>query len=105
MRATIHAMNIFVRAVESNSFAAVARSLFIDPGAVSRTIKSLETELGVLLFVRSTRRTGGYGTSVREQTALVGPDVGRADHLAPLFGFVDNEFREFGPCHRYRLSA
>jgi DNA-binding transcriptional LysR family regulator len=55
MRATIHAMNIFVRAVEGNSFAAVARSLFIDPGAVSRTIKSLETELGVLLFARSTR--------------------------------------------------
>jgi LysR family transcriptional regulator, regulator for bpeEF and oprC len=44
-----------VRAVEANSFTAVARSLFIDPGAVSRTIKALETELGVLLFARSTR--------------------------------------------------
>jgi LysR family transcriptional regulator for bpeEF and oprC len=55
MSTTIHAMNIFVRAVEANSFTAVARSLFIDPGAVSRTIKALETELGVLLFARSTR--------------------------------------------------
>jgi LysR family transcriptional regulator for bpeEF and oprC len=55
MSTTIHAMNIFARAVETNSFIGVARSLFIDPGAVSRTIKSLETELGVLLFARSTR--------------------------------------------------
>jgi DNA-binding transcriptional LysR family regulator len=55
MSATIHAMNIFVRAVETHSFAEAARSLFIDPGAVSRTIKSLETKLGVLLFARSTR--------------------------------------------------
>jgi DNA-binding transcriptional LysR family regulator len=55
MSTTIHAMNIFVRAVEANSFTGVARSLFIDPGAVSRTIKALETELGVLLFARSTR--------------------------------------------------
>jgi DNA-binding transcriptional LysR family regulator len=55
MSTTIHAMTIFVRAVETNSFTGVARSLFIDPGAVSRTIKALETELGVLLFARSTR--------------------------------------------------
>jgi DNA-binding transcriptional LysR family regulator len=55
MSTTIHAMSIFVRAVEANSFTGVARSLFIDPGAVSRTIKALETELGVLLFARSTR--------------------------------------------------
>jgi LysR family transcriptional regulator for bpeEF and oprC len=55
MSTTIHAMSIFVRAVETNSFIGVARSLFIDPGAVSRTIKALEAELGVLLFVRSTR--------------------------------------------------
>src|SRR6266849_10738392 len=55
MSTTIHAMNIFVRAVETNNFTGVARSLFIDPGAVSRTIKALEAELGVLLFSRSTR--------------------------------------------------
>ena len=48
-------MNIFVRAVEANSFAAAAQSLLIDPTAVSRAIKGLEIDLGVLLFVRSTR--------------------------------------------------
>jgi len=55
MPATIHAMNIFARAVEHNSFVAAARSLLIDPTAVSRTIGALEKDLGVLLFVRSTR--------------------------------------------------
>jgi len=49
------AMNIFVRAVETNSFVGAARSLLIDPAAVSRAIKALETDLGVLLFARSTR--------------------------------------------------
>src|SRR5437868_15228479 len=55
MHLTLHAMNIFVRAVEANSFVGAARSLLIDPTAVSRAIKALETELGVLLFARSTR--------------------------------------------------
>jgi LysR family transcriptional regulator for bpeEF and oprC len=55
MQVTIHAMNVFVRAVEHNSFVGAARSLLVDPTAVSRTISALENELGVLLFVRSTR--------------------------------------------------
>jgi hypothetical protein len=36
------------------------------------------------------------GTFVREQIALVGPDVGRADHLAPPLGFVGDELAEIG---------
>src|SRR5262249_28750696 len=55
MPASIHAMSIFVRVVEINSFAGAARALLIDPAAVSRTIKGLEAQLGVLLFARSTR--------------------------------------------------
>ena len=55
MRTTTHEMNIFVRAVETNSFVGAARSLLIDPAAVSRAVKALETDLGVLLFARSTR--------------------------------------------------
>src|SRR5262249_23919454 len=55
MRLTLNAINVFVRAVETNSFVAAARSLLIDPTAVSRAIKALETELDVLLFARSTR--------------------------------------------------
>jgi LysR family transcriptional regulator, regulator for bpeEF and oprC len=55
MPATIQAMKIFVLAVETNSFTAAARSLLIDPASVSKAIKVLEAELGVLLFTRSTR--------------------------------------------------
>jgi DNA-binding transcriptional LysR family regulator len=45
MRPNIQAMDIFVRTVETNSFIGAARSLLIDPAAVSRTIKALETDL------------------------------------------------------------
>jgi hypothetical protein len=30
---------------------------------------------------------------------LLGLDVGRADHLAPLLGFVGDEFLELDRCH------
>jgi DNA-binding transcriptional LysR family regulator len=55
MTASIQTMHIFVRAVEVNSFVAAARSLLIDPAVVSRSIKALEADLGILLFARSTR--------------------------------------------------
>jgi DNA-binding transcriptional LysR family regulator len=55
MRTSIESMKIFTRAVEENSFTGAAQSLLIDPTAVSRAIKALESDLSVLLFVRSTR--------------------------------------------------
>jgi DNA-binding transcriptional LysR family regulator len=55
MRTSIRVIEIFVRVVESGSFVAAARSLLIDPAAVSRAIKSLEEHLGILLFTRTTR--------------------------------------------------
>jgi len=55
MGASIQTMKIFVRAAETTSFTAVARSMLIDRAAVSRAIKGLETEFDVLLFARSTR--------------------------------------------------
>src|SRR5262245_4097088 len=55
MHPSIRAINIFVKAVENRSLAETARVLLIDPTVVSRTIKALEDELGVLLFLRSTR--------------------------------------------------
>src|SRR4051794_36194133 len=48
-------MSVFIRVVETNSFSSAARALLIDPTAVSRTIKALEIDLGVPLFIRSTR--------------------------------------------------
>jgi DNA-binding transcriptional LysR family regulator len=55
MAPSTRSLQIFVRVVEDGSFAAAARSLLVDPAAVSRTIKELEDELGTLLFTRSTR--------------------------------------------------
>src|SRR5579883_181169 len=55
MGASLRAIDIFVAAVEMKSFASAARTLLIDPSAVSRAIKALEDELGVVLFARSTR--------------------------------------------------
>ena len=56
MRANVRLIEIFVRVVESESFVGAARSMLIDPAAVSRAIKSLEENLGILLFARSTRK-------------------------------------------------
>src|SRR5688572_15345054 len=49
-------LQIFVEVVRSRSFAAVARARDLDPSVVSRAIASLEQELGVRLFQRTTRR-------------------------------------------------
>lgn len=48
-------LNIFVRTVESGSLSATARALDLTPAAASAALKRLEAELGVPLFVRSTR--------------------------------------------------
>lgn len=52
----IETLHIFVEVVRRGSFAAVARDRKIDPSSVSRTISSLESELGTRLFQRTTRR-------------------------------------------------
>lgn len=55
MHPSIRAINVFVSVVETKSFAAAARALLTDPSVVSRAIKSLEEELDIVLFARSTR--------------------------------------------------
>ncbi len=48
-------LTIFLAAVETGSFAAAGKKLDLSQSAVSLQIKSLEAELGVYLFDRSTR--------------------------------------------------
>ncbi|WP_171019891.1 LysR family transcriptional regulator [Hydrogenophaga sp. 2FB] len=48
-------LDIFVRTVDSGSLSATARLLDLTPAATSAALKRLEAELGVPLFVRSTR--------------------------------------------------
>ncbi|KKJ75594.1 LysR family transcriptional regulator [Kiloniella litopenaei] len=52
----IEALTIFAEAAHLGSFAKVARKLNTDPSQISRTISSLETQLGVRLFQRTTRK-------------------------------------------------
>lgn len=51
----LHAMEVFVRVVETGSFSAAARDLRIGQPAVSKLIAGLEDRLQVRLLVRSTR--------------------------------------------------
>jgi DNA-binding transcriptional LysR family regulator len=53
--ASLSALPTFLRAAELGNFSAVARELRVSPVAVSKTIATLERNLGVRLFQRSTR--------------------------------------------------
>ncbi|MET4576407.1 LysR family transcriptional regulator [Ottowia thiooxydans] len=48
-------LDIFVRTVDTGSLSATARALGLTPAAASAALKRMEAELGVPLFVRSTR--------------------------------------------------
>ncbi len=52
----VNLLKTFVEVMRRGSFAAVARDHNSDPSTVSRSIASLEKELGVRLFQRTTRR-------------------------------------------------
>lgn len=49
-------LQIFIEVIRQGSFAAVARDRNLDPSSVSRAISSLEEELGIRLFQRTTRQ-------------------------------------------------
>ena len=51
----IEALDLFLAVAQAGSFAAVAKEHDLDPSTVSRVVASLEEELGVRLFQRSTR--------------------------------------------------
>lgn len=53
----LEAVEIFVAAAQGRSFRSVAHDLALSPSAVSRRIASLESFLGVQLFVRSRQHT------------------------------------------------
>lgn len=52
----LHAMRVFVRVVEANSFSKAADTLGLPRASVSMTIQNLEASLGVRLLQRTTRR-------------------------------------------------
>ena len=54
--ANFHQLTSFARTAEHGSFSAAARVLGLTPAAVSKNVATLETELGMRLFQRTTRR-------------------------------------------------
>ena len=56
MQLSFEQLQAFLTTVETGSFSAAARRLGLTPAAVSRNIAQLETNLGIRLFQRSTRR-------------------------------------------------
>lgn len=52
-RLPLNALRAFVFAARHESFKMAAGQLHITPGAVSRHVKQLETDLETLLFIRS----------------------------------------------------
>src|SRR4051812_4233377 len=53
---TLANLQSFIRSAETASFSAAARRLALTPAAVSRNVATLERNLGVRLFHRSTRK-------------------------------------------------
>src|SRR5580704_8818880 len=53
---TLANLESFVRSAETGSFSAAARRLSLTPAAVSRNVATLERNLGVRLFQRTTRK-------------------------------------------------
>ena len=52
----IHAMQLFIRVADLESFSRAAETLALPKGSVSRQIQALESHLGVRLLHRTTRR-------------------------------------------------
>ena len=61
-----HQLEIFVRVVEEKSFTKAAKKLFLSQPALSKSIRTLEEDLGTKLFERS-----AYGLEVTEAGNLV----------------------------------
>ena len=54
----LQSMKVFTRVAQRAGFAAAARDLSMSVAAVSKHVSALETQIGVRLFDRTTRRVG-----------------------------------------------
>ncbi len=93
------ALKTFLMAAEKRSFAQVARELNMTPAAVTRAIAGLEDELGVQLFVRTTR-----------QVSLTTDGAVFAAQIQPAVNALENARKEMMNAHkadegRLRISA
>lgn len=103
---TLANLESFVRSAETGSFSSAARRLALTPAAVSRNVATLERNLGVRLFQRSTRKltlteagerflatVGGPLDALQAAIAAAATDGGEPAgvlkvSLAPAFGIA-----------------
>jgi DNA-binding transcriptional LysR family regulator len=78
---TLTSMELFVKAVETGSFSATARSMNLTPSAVSKQISRLEDRLGARLFNRTTRQLAatGEGRAYYERCQQILADIQEAE--------------------------
>jgi len=93
------ALKTFLAAAEKRNFAQVARELDMTPAAVTRAIAALEDDLGVQLFVRTTR-----------QVSLTTDGAVFAAQIQPAVEALENARKEVRNAHkadqgRLRISA
>jgi DNA-binding transcriptional LysR family regulator len=93
------ALRIFLLAAEKRNFAQVARELNMAPAAITRTIAALEEELGLQLFVRTTR-----------QVSLTTDGAIFAAQIQPAFQALETARKDIMDAHktdqgRLRISA
>jgi DNA-binding transcriptional LysR family regulator len=76
-------LTIFLEVVRSGGFAAAARNLDQDPSSISRSIATLEDQLGARLFQRTTRKVSlteaGSHFAARIEPLLTELDQARED--------------------------
>ncbi len=84
MAVELSTLQLFIAVVRQGNFAAVARDRNLDPSSVSRAIASLETELGLRLFQRTTRKlsTTEAGTTYFERIESLVEDLQQAGDIA-----------------------
>jgi DNA-binding transcriptional LysR family regulator len=77
-------LGVFVRVAETGSFSRTAREFGTTQPSVSRTIATLETRLGVKLFLRTTRRITltDAGTVLLDRTRHILPEIEEAEDAA-----------------------
>jgi DNA-binding transcriptional LysR family regulator len=89
LRDTFGGLTAFLLVAEHQSFSKAARGLGVSAAAVSQTIRSLEDQLGLPLFQRTTRRVGltEAGKALHDRLLPASKEI--RDALESLNGFRD----------------
>jgi DNA-binding transcriptional LysR family regulator len=97
----LFALRLFARVARKGSFSAAGRELNIPQSTASRTIATLEREIGVALFVRTTRvvtlTDAGLDFLARIESVLAELDEAEQENCAEYCGSV---WQQPLPCGR-----